>query len=214
MNPLSARFQTMDSFEGNVFEPASLHKYLYAEADPVNKLDPSGHNTLVETTETIDFFGVMVKSLRITFTVAKAAAVTCAAVYDGTSILAFAGVDSHYSGPCGAPRKEHRGRLQVQGADLRRGHGTDTLSRPWAAASPLRASVALLMLGELMLELNDSELGLRDEAFTKAERFIENASRSGGVGPTIKTFQNRNLPRRNTDARVDIEVQSGFAFVP
>jgi RHS repeat-associated protein len=45
MNPQSGRFQTMDSFEGVIQDPLSLHKYLYANADPVNKLDPTGHYT-------------------------------------------------------------------------------------------------------------------------------------------------------------------------
>lgn len=45
MNPQSGRFHTMDSFEGVIQDPLSLHKYLYANADPVNKLDPTGHYT-------------------------------------------------------------------------------------------------------------------------------------------------------------------------
>lgn len=36
------RFTTRDSFEGNVAEPLSLHKYLYAHSNPVNLVDPSG----------------------------------------------------------------------------------------------------------------------------------------------------------------------------
>jgi RHS repeat-associated protein len=37
------RFWTMDTVEGNTLEPASLHKYLYAGANPVDRLDPSGN---------------------------------------------------------------------------------------------------------------------------------------------------------------------------
>jgi len=33
----------MDSFEGRIHDPVSLHKYLYASDDPTNKRDPSGH---------------------------------------------------------------------------------------------------------------------------------------------------------------------------
>jgi len=44
MNPQSGRFQTMDTFEGVIRDPLTLHKYLYANVDPVNRLDPSGHD--------------------------------------------------------------------------------------------------------------------------------------------------------------------------
>jgi RHS repeat-associated protein len=43
------RFVTMDlevselDLENTIFEPRSLHKYLYAESDPINKTDPSGY---------------------------------------------------------------------------------------------------------------------------------------------------------------------------
>ena len=34
---------TMDTWPGSIFEPASLHKYLYCEGNPVNGWDPSGN---------------------------------------------------------------------------------------------------------------------------------------------------------------------------
>jgi RHS repeat-associated protein len=43
MNPDSGRFWTMDDFEGMSADPMSLHKYLYANANPTNIADPSGH---------------------------------------------------------------------------------------------------------------------------------------------------------------------------
>ncbi len=39
----NGRFISPDVFQGNIFEPLSLHKYLYAETDPVNNIDPSGY---------------------------------------------------------------------------------------------------------------------------------------------------------------------------
>lgn len=42
LNPNSGRFMSRDSYAGNVFDPASLHKYTYAGNDPVNHSDPSG----------------------------------------------------------------------------------------------------------------------------------------------------------------------------
>jgi RHS repeat-associated protein len=38
------RFWTMDTFEGDPESPASLHKYLYAGANPADRTDPSGND--------------------------------------------------------------------------------------------------------------------------------------------------------------------------
>jgi RHS repeat-associated protein len=43
MNPSSGRFFTVDPYEGSNSDPGSLHKYLYANGDPVNRTDPSGY---------------------------------------------------------------------------------------------------------------------------------------------------------------------------
>ncbi len=44
MNPNSGRFQTMDTFEGEVECPQTLHKYGYGADDPVNEIDPLGQS--------------------------------------------------------------------------------------------------------------------------------------------------------------------------
>ncbi len=43
-NPKTGRFWNMDSYEGNSEDPRSLHKYLYTQNNPVNMVDPSGHD--------------------------------------------------------------------------------------------------------------------------------------------------------------------------
>ena len=48
MNPSTGTFITMDEYAGSVFEPVSLHKYLYANANPVMFSDPSGYTSLSE----------------------------------------------------------------------------------------------------------------------------------------------------------------------
>lgn len=49
LNPNLGRFQTRDTFEGNQTDPLSLHKFLYAHANPVDRLDPSGHDATAGT---------------------------------------------------------------------------------------------------------------------------------------------------------------------
>jgi len=56
-NPVSGRFLSRDSADGVPTDPTTLHKYLYASASPVNGIDPSGHNTLIEYTLLLKFIG-------------------------------------------------------------------------------------------------------------------------------------------------------------
>jgi RHS repeat-associated protein len=48
--PELGRFWTMDTHEGSQADPLSLHKYLYAANNPVNMVDPSGHEGNLITT--------------------------------------------------------------------------------------------------------------------------------------------------------------------
>jgi RHS repeat-associated protein len=43
LNPDTGRFTTRDTWEGSLDDPASLHRYLYASANPVAIVDPTGH---------------------------------------------------------------------------------------------------------------------------------------------------------------------------
>ena len=49
----------MDSYLGSVYDPVSLHKYLYANANPVNYIDPTGYFSLAELMEVIRTEGVL-----------------------------------------------------------------------------------------------------------------------------------------------------------
>ncbi len=47
-DPNKGRFTSLDPFPGYLDEPSSLHKYLYANADPVNFIDPLGFTATSE----------------------------------------------------------------------------------------------------------------------------------------------------------------------
>src|SRR5262249_43664418 len=48
LNPQSGRFVSLDSVEGNRFDPSSLHKYVYVHNDPSNLIDPRGEFSAME----------------------------------------------------------------------------------------------------------------------------------------------------------------------
>jgi RHS repeat-associated protein len=49
LNPSKGRFQSADSDEGDLRDPSSLHRYLYTGSEPVDRIDPTGHEELEET---------------------------------------------------------------------------------------------------------------------------------------------------------------------
>ena len=48
MDPSTGTFISMDSYQGSLYDPVSLHKYLYANANPVKYTDPTGYYSLVD----------------------------------------------------------------------------------------------------------------------------------------------------------------------
>ncbi len=48
MDPSTGTFISMDSYQGSLYDPVSLHKYLYANANPVKYMDPTGYYSLVD----------------------------------------------------------------------------------------------------------------------------------------------------------------------
>jgi RHS repeat-associated protein len=48
MNPLTGRFLSMDPENGELTSPSTLHRYLYAGADGVNLVDPTGRASIAE----------------------------------------------------------------------------------------------------------------------------------------------------------------------
>jgi len=70
MNPIDARFRTMDSYDGSKSDPLSLHKYLFTSSDPVNRMDPSGRMSISETV-TVGVVAGILASLSVFLTFAS-----------------------------------------------------------------------------------------------------------------------------------------------
>ncbi len=59
MKPATGTFTSMDAYAGSIFDPVSLHKYLYANANPVMNRDPSGYYTLTEMEAAMAISGIL-----------------------------------------------------------------------------------------------------------------------------------------------------------
>jgi len=86
-SPDQGRFATMDTYDGRIFEPLTLHKYLYTHGDPVNNIDPSGRQAIAQQAITYNF--------TILLTLARAAA--AAAVIVCTANWTFGEIASNLS---------------------------------------------------------------------------------------------------------------------
>lgn len=57
-DPSNGRFNQMDSFAGDNSDPQTLHKYTYCHTDPINRIDPSGAEDLIELTEVVAIIAI------------------------------------------------------------------------------------------------------------------------------------------------------------
>jgi RHS repeat-associated protein len=73
-DPIAGRFITRDPFAGRIQRPVSLHRYLYANADPVNFVDPTGEETLLNLTFTQGILSTTEKAMLATQTTQLCAA--------------------------------------------------------------------------------------------------------------------------------------------
>jgi len=64
MEPGRGRFWTVDSFDGFNTDPISLHKYLYADANPAVYTDPTGHFSYSQAMMAVEVFGQVLRTAR------------------------------------------------------------------------------------------------------------------------------------------------------
>ena len=67
MDPSTGTFISMDSYAGTINDPVSLHKYLYANANPVMYRDPSGYMSMTEMAGSLAISAILTYSLATVF---------------------------------------------------------------------------------------------------------------------------------------------------
>jgi RHS repeat-associated protein len=239
LNPANGRFLSLDPLEGLDFEPLTLHKYTYAAADPVNKLDPSGKQFLLEevTDEEVSATLDAIETATLALERARQAAVAVRVIV-GT-VLAISTLLQRSDRSAPRPReddrdnKRHAGSLQAQGNDLQNPpprmaefpdlnwgyrNGEGTVSWSWNEPNALPAFEALRHLRDLAEVLTDRQRAKREQAFKEAESFIVRASKGGGVcAPVPPLSFPKNKAKYGVDGvggpRVDIVINAGCAFV-
>ena len=97
---------------------------------------------------------------------------------------------------------EHRGRIQAQGEHLES-------SESWSQNTPITKQEGLNLLGNLKSKIPKKEAQIRETAFKKAEKFIEN-----GPYQTVDKMISKSFKVPDTEhERLDIEIQKGIAFI-
>ena len=102
MNPLTGRFWSADSYEGAKRDPATLHRYLYANADPVSGIDPSGCFSLPEinisTAINATLKALPVQAFRFAYARAfnAATALAFSRVFQGAVVGAFSANEAYH----------------------------------------------------------------------------------------------------------------------
>ena len=201
----------MDSYEGLESDPITLHKYLYAKGNPINRIDPSGH---MSRTESLVVLGMVATLMAITVLVyARTLEDVVERIKDDVIELEYkpqiprpspspspSPLPSPTTGPTPVipdphgdddDNDKHRGSIQAQGDGIRYGirqdlgdgviGDGDTVSWSWAQNYPLSMIRGLEGLYAVKSKLGKAPLRSRNQAFDKAERFILRSGASGGL---------------------------------
>jgi RHS repeat-associated protein len=87
-NPLTGRFVSRDPGSGELTNPETLHKYLYADAEPVNGIDPTGWQDA--EVYSLVLSRVSVSAATVTAVRATGLAIACLYLWDATKFYSAA----------------------------------------------------------------------------------------------------------------------------
>jgi len=96
---------------------------------------------------------------------------------------------------------KHRGRIQAQGENLES-------SEAWAQNEPLTKIDGQKLLENLKKKIPKKEAEIRENAFNKANEFIQQGPHEVIIGSIFRSYKVKETKHE----RVDIEIQSGIAF--
>lgn len=96
----------------------------------------------------------------------------------------------------------HRGRIQAQGENLE-------ASEAWSQNKPPAKKDGLEMLDKLKNKIPKPEAIIRERAFLKASKFIEQGPHEVVNSTVVRSFKVKGTMHE----RVDIEIQKGKAFI-
>ena len=105
-DPATGRFNSLDSFFGNLDDPQSLHKYLYTHVDPINGIDPTGMflggmslNMCIQITlSTLNVHGMVSNTLNaIKHSISSFEALQAGNIWDGIAYAALATLDGLFA---------------------------------------------------------------------------------------------------------------------
>jgi hypothetical protein len=101
---------------------------------------------------------------------------------------------------------KHRGRFQAQGKNLEE-------SVTWAQDEPLKLEDGKKLLEALKEKLIGTDKQIREKAFEDCGLFIKHLHSKGGYSVTDNGKPMKRTFRAKGQERVDLEIQSGEAFL-